>query len=32
MSYQIFLSNDAAYDLEDLYDYIESHDAPEKAD
>jgi len=32
MSYQVFLTNDAACDLEDLYDYIESHDAPEKAD
>lgn len=32
MSYKVFLTDDAAYDLEDLYDYIESHDAPEKAD
>jgi len=32
MSFQVFLTDDAAYDLEDLYDYIESHDAPEKAD
>jgi len=32
MSYQAFLTDDAAHDLEDLYDYIESHDAPEKAD
>lgn len=32
MSYQVFLTDDAAYDLENLYDYIESHDAPEKAD
>lgn len=32
MSYQVFLTDDAAYDLEDLYGYIESHDAPEKAD
>lgn len=32
MSYQVFLTDDAAYDLEDLYDYIESYDAPEKAD
>ena len=32
MSYQVFLTDDAVYDLEDLYDYIESHDAPEKAD
>ena len=32
MSYQVFLTDDAAHDLEGLYDYIESHDAPEKAD
>lgn len=32
MSYQVFLTDDAAYDLEALYDYIETHDAPEKAD
>lgn len=32
MSYQVFLTDHAAFDLEDLYDYIESHDAPEKAD
>jgi toxin ParE1/3/4 len=32
MSYQVFLTDYAAYDLEDLYDYIESHDSPEKAD
>ena len=32
MSYQVFLTDDAVYDLEDLYDYIESHDVPEKAD
>ncbi|MDD8045998.1 MAG: type II toxin-antitoxin system RelE/ParE family toxin [Verrucomicrobiota bacterium] len=32
MSFQIFLTNDAYRDLEDLYDYIASHDAPEKAD
>jgi toxin ParE1/3/4 len=32
MSFQVFLTDDAAYDLEDLYDYIDSHDAPEKAD
>ncbi|MCH8538190.1 MAG: type II toxin-antitoxin system RelE/ParE family toxin [Alkalimonas sp.] len=31
MSYQVFLTDDAARDLADLYDYIESHDAPEKA-
>ncbi|VAW72938.1 Death on curing protein, Doc toxin, partial [hydrothermal vent metagenome] len=29
---QVLLTDDAAYDLEDLYDYIESHDALEKAD
>ena len=32
MSYQVFLTDDAAYDLADLCDYIESHDGPEKAD
>ena len=32
MSYQVLLTDDAAHDLGDLYDYIESHDAPEKAD
>lgn len=32
MRYHVFLTDDAAYDLEDLYDYIESHDVPEKAD
>ena len=32
MEYQVFLTDDAAKDLEDLYDYIEFHDAPEKAD
>ena len=32
MGYQVFLTDDAAYDLEDLYDYIEFHDAAEKAD
>ncbi|MFL0799706.1 MAG: type II toxin-antitoxin system RelE/ParE family toxin [Agarilytica sp.] len=32
MRYQVFLTGDAAHDLEDLYDYIESHDAPEKAE
>ena len=31
MSYQVFLTDDATYDLEHLYDYIESHDVPEKA-
>ncbi len=32
MPYQVFLTDDAARDLEDLYDYIEFHDASEKAD
>lgn len=32
MSYAVFLTDDAASDLEDLYDYIESHDVPEQAD
>lgn len=31
MPFQVFLSDDAAGDLEDLYDYIESHDVPGKA-
>lgn len=32
MTFQVFLTDDAARDLEDLYGYIESHNAPEKAD
>lgn len=32
MSYQVLLTDDAAYDLEALYDYIEIHDVQEKAD
>ncbi len=32
MSYRVFLTDDATRDLEDLYDYIESYDTPEKAD
>lgn len=32
MSFQVFLTNDAARDLEDLYDYITLHDVPGKAD
>lgn len=32
MSFRVFLTDDAARDLEDLYDYLESHDAPAKAD
>jgi toxin ParE1/3/4 len=32
VSYQVLLTVHATVDLEDLYDYIGSHDAPEKAD
>ena len=32
MPFQVFLTDGASRDLEDLYGYIESHDAPEKAD
>ncbi len=32
MTFQVFLTDDAARDLEELHDYIESHDAPGKAD
>lgn len=32
MTAQVFLADDAARDLEELYVYIASHDAPEKAD
>lgn len=32
MSCRVFLTDDAAYDLEDLYGYIESHDGPKQAD
>lgn len=32
MAFQVFLTDDASRDLEELYDYIESHDAPVKAD
>ena len=32
MSYSVAMTNDAAADIEDLYDYIEFHDTPEKAD
>ena len=32
MKNQVFLTDDAVQDLEGLYDYIEYHDAPEKAD
>lgn len=31
MRHQVLLTDDAANDLENVYDYIESHDAPEKA-
>jgi len=32
MSFQVFLTDDASRDLEDLYDYIELHEVPGKAD
>ena len=32
MAFQVFLTDDASRDLEELCDYIESHDVPEKAD
>ncbi len=32
MPLQVFLTDDAARDLEDLYEYIELHDVPGKAD
>ncbi len=32
MPFKVFLSNDAARDLEELYNYIARHDAPPKAD
>ena len=32
MSFPVFLTDDAARDLEDLCDYIELHDVPGKAD
>ncbi|MCZ7555423.1 MAG: type II toxin-antitoxin system RelE/ParE family toxin [Bacteroidia bacterium] len=32
MSLRVFLTDDASRDLERLYDYIDSHDAPGKAD
>ena len=31
MAHPVILTNDAARDLEDIYDYIERHDAPGKA-
>ena len=32
MSFEVFLTNDATDDLEDIFDYISDHDAPEKAE
>lgn len=32
MPFEVFLTDDAARDLEQIYDYIEKHDAPSKAD
>jgi len=32
MTFQVFLTNDASRDLDELYDYIEFHDAPGRAD
>ena len=32
MAFAVFLTDDAAHDLEELYDYIAGHDAPGKAD
>ena len=32
MSYRLLLTDDASRDLEELYDYIDSHEAPGKAD
>lgn len=32
MPFAVLLTNDAARDLDELYDYIAVHDAPEKAD
>lgn len=32
MGFEVFLTHDAARDLEELFDYIERHDAPGKAD
>lgn len=31
MPYTVYLTDDAARDLEEIYDYIAPHDAPEKA-
>ncbi|MEH6649450.1 MAG: type II toxin-antitoxin system RelE/ParE family toxin [Motiliproteus sp.] len=32
MPIPVFLTDDASRDLEELYDYIETHDTPERAD
>jgi toxin ParE1/3/4 len=32
MPFAVLLTNDAARDLDDLYDYIAAHDTPQKAD
>lgn len=32
MTFQVYLTEDASRDLEELYDYIESHDVPGNAD
>jgi len=32
MPFAVFLTDDAARDLDELYDYIALHDAPQKAD
>lgn len=32
MAFRVLLTEDAGRDLEELYEYVESHDAPEKAD
>ena len=32
MSFSVFLTDDAARDLDDLYEYLASHDSPQKAD
>ncbi len=32
MTFAVFLTNDAAHDLNELYDYIALHDSPRKAD
>jgi len=32
MSYRVFLTDDASRDLEDIYDYVDVHDAAGKAD